>query len=68
MFATCEPNPCPCPLLGDLNADGTVDGLDIQAFVDCVIGGGTNCRCGDFDHSGVVDTADVAGFISALLP
>jgi hypothetical protein len=68
MFGTCTPNPCPCPLMGDLNADGKVDGVDIQIFVNCILGGGTNCRCGDFVPNGVVDLADVAGFVSALLP
>ena len=68
MFGTCTPNPCPCPLMGDLNADGKVDGRDIQFFVDCILGGGSNCRCGDFDHNSVVNLSDVSGFISALLP
>jgi hypothetical protein len=65
---TCGPNACLCPLKGDLTGDGVVDGLDIQAFVDCVFAGGTDCPCGDFDYNGVSDLADVPGFIGALLP
>jgi hypothetical protein len=53
---------------GDLNGDGHVDGLDVQAFVDCALGGGSNCVCGDLDHSGTVDALDIPGFISALTP
>jgi hypothetical protein len=63
----CEPNTCPCPLMGDLDGSGTVDGLDIQGFVDCFLGGGTNCRCGDFVPNGAVDLDDLPDFITALL-
>ena len=52
----------------DLSDDNAVDGLDIQYFVDCVLGGGTNCRCGDFVSNGVVDLGDLPGFIAALVP
>ena len=68
MFGVCEPNPCPCPMMGDLDGSGTVDGLDIQGFVHCVLGGGTNCRCGDFVPDGVVDVNDLPGFIGILVP
>jgi len=39
---------------GDMNCDGTVDGLDIPLFVDCVLNG--NC-----DHCGVVIDTITAG-------
>jgi hypothetical protein len=68
IFGLCTPNPCPCPLMGDINADDVVNGLDVQGFVDCALGGLANCRCGDFDDSGEVDSDDISGFISALLP
>lgn len=68
IFGVCTPNPCPCPLMGDIIADDVVDGLDIQGFVDCALGGVTNCRCGDFDNSSEVNSDDIPGFISALLP
>ena len=68
MFGVCDPNPCACPQMGDLDNSTTVDGLDIQGFVNCALGGGTNCRCGDFAPNGVVDLDDLPGFIAALLP
>jgi len=37
------PQPCNCP--GDVVDDSTLNGLDIQAFVDCKLGDGTNCGC-----------------------
>ena len=67
MFGVCEPNPCACPLMGDFDGSNAIDGLDIQYFVDCVLGGGTNCRCGDFVPNGVVDLDDLPGFIAVLM-
>jgi hypothetical protein len=70
MGQACVPNPCPqpCALMGDLNNDTYVNGLDIQGFVGCVLGGGLGCPCGNFDDSNlVVDLDDLTGFIEALL-
>ena len=63
--AACDPDPC-CHLMGDMNDDGTVNGLDIQGFVDCLLGGGTNCVCGDFNSDSMVDLGDLPAFLSAL--
>ncbi|MCG8406797.1 MAG: hypothetical protein MI923_16495 [Phycisphaerales bacterium] len=57
---------------GDLNTDTTIDSLDIQGFVDCMLTGASsnpnvNCDCGDFDGMNGVDDADVPGMIGALL-
>ena len=57
----------PCTLMGDMNLDGTVNALDIQGFVDCVLGAGTNCNCGNFAGSIDVDELDVPGFVAELL-
>ncbi len=54
--------PCACP--GDVNADDSRDGLDVQAFIDAL---GSNDNCADFDSSGVVDELDVDGFVDELL-
>jgi hypothetical protein len=62
---TCAPICTTCP--GDVSGDGVVDGRDVQGFVDCVLGGGSNCPCGDFDDSGTVDLDDVNDFVAALL-
>ncbi len=61
-----------CALRGDLNNDTTVDGADIQAFVDCFIGddpGTTDCVCADMDvpPSGTFEQADVEAFVNCLL-
>lgn len=61
-----------CACLGDLNTDGSRNGPDIQGFVSCLIGAqcsddSLNCACGDYDGSGVIDTADIAGFVADLL-
>jgi|GEM_PF-3599612 len=56
-----------CDLLGDLNDDTFVDGLDIQGFVDCVVGGGTNCVCADYDETNGADLNDVGPFVADLL-
>lgn len=57
-----------CDLLGDVNEDTFVDGLDTQPFVDCLLFGTSsgNCACGDFDGMNMVDIADVPDFVTAL--
>ncbi len=60
---------CPCP--GDVVADGVLNGSDVQAFVNCLLGIGTpganiNCACVDFDGNGP-SQSDIALFVEALL-
>lgn len=66
---TTEPEPCPCP--GDVNGDGVVNGLDIQAFCDCILGNplapGVNCACCDYNCTKTPDVGDVSGFVAELL-
>lgn len=64
-----------CPLLGDLNCDGSLDSLDIEAFVlalvdptayaaaypDC------DAMLGDVSGDGALDLVDVAPFAALLL-
>jgi hypothetical protein len=59
--------PQPCLLPGDMNSDSRRDGADVQRFVNCLLGTGVDCACADVDGNGVVNSADVAGLISALL-
>ncbi|HUN80715.1 MAG TPA: kelch repeat-containing protein [Phycisphaerae bacterium] len=59
-----------CARLGDMNRDGSVDGLDIQAFTDVVLSGSVDPAAiylADFDVSGSITVADVEGFSNCLL-
>jgi subtilisin family serine protease len=55
-----------CPTMGDLNADGFVNGADIQGFVNAMLAGFDPCAdlAAPYD---VLDMADVAAFVSLLL-
>jgi len=69
-----EPGTCGCgePETapdGDLNGDGFVNGLDIDALVDGLINGTTtyyNCH-GDYDGSGTLDMGDIPGMVAAIM-
>ena len=60
---------------GDLNCDGKVDGLDVQAFVDALLdelgyeGQYPYCNrmLADIDGNGVISLADVAPFVASLM-
>ena len=57
----------PCWCLSDMNNDGLRNGNDIQAFVDCMTGGGSNCACADLDSPAGLDMDDVDDFVTGLL-
>lgn len=73
---SCGPAPlCPCP--GNIN--GPINGLQINAFLNCLLGGPSpappprssgpglnNCACADMNQNGIVDTADITLFVNAL--
>jgi len=55
---------------GDIDGNQALNGLDLDGFVSCLLGGepdGGDCGCADMDDSGGTDTADVAGFVAAVL-
>ncbi len=64
-------SPPPGPLLGDMNDDCVVNGLDIDLFVASVLAGpgatAAQIESGDFTGDCVVDDADVGPFISVAL-
>src|SRR5262249_25270768 len=56
-----------CSFPGDINRDGQRDGADVQGFLNCLLGSGSNCSCADVDGNGVVNSADVVAFVSVLM-
>jgi len=52
-------------LLGDVNGDGVVDGLDIQPFVDLLTGGGYQAEA-DLNGDLVVDGLDIQPFVDII--
>jgi RHS repeat-associated protein len=61
-------NVCSCP--GDLTINALQDGLDLQPFVECLLGGPSvapGCECADVNCDTAVDELDVLGFVTALL-
>jgi hypothetical protein len=58
--------PLGCTALGDLNSDGGCNGLDIQLFVNALLGGGYN-HCADMNGDCVNDHNDIPIFLNCLL-
>lgn len=56
-----------CACIGDSNWDGKRDGRDVDAFLDCLMGGSLGCTCSDVNFDGAVNTSDVAWFVEELL-
>ncbi len=57
-----------CALIGDMDLNTLRNGVDIQDFVNCLLGvNGSNCTCADISGNGSVGTEDVAGFVTILL-
>ncbi len=66
----CDPNPClPCATChGDANGDNAIDGDDVQAMTDCLLGADPlQCKCSDMNQDGNVDLGDVNMFVTAVL-
>lgn len=63
--SACDETGCQCP--GDVNSDGSIDGLDIQAFTTCLLTGAAGCECGDINGSGDVTMSDLPLFVNILL-
>lgn len=58
------------PEHGDVNRDGSIDGLDIQAFIDVLYGYDDDADhriAADMNDDGTVDTQDVYGFVECLV-
>jgi hypothetical protein len=61
-----DPNPTTGPLLGDVNLDGVINGLDVDPFVGLVTGGTFQAE-GDMNEDGVVNGLDVDPFVAAVV-
>ncbi|HKQ49975.1 MAG TPA: sulfatase [Phycisphaerae bacterium] len=64
-------NPQACPLSGDANRDGAVDGLDIQVLVDCTLNGFSplaDCTCADINQDQITSLVDIDIYIEMILP
>lgn len=53
-------------LLGDMNGDCIVNGLDVYAFVDAVVNGPYSLEA-DLNLDGMIDGLDVAPFVAAVI-
>jgi hypothetical protein len=60
---------CPEWADGDMNDDGFVNGLDIQLFIEGVLGEPTleEMCCGDFDEDSTLSAGDIGGMVAAML-
>lgn len=60
-----------CPTIqGDADGDGARNGIDVSAFVDCILTGGTptgSCVCVDYDSNNVIDLDDLDAFATQLV-
>jgi len=57
-----------CALIGDMDLNTLRNGVDLQTFVNCLLGvNGSNCTCADISGNGSVGTEDVPGFVSILI-
>ncbi len=58
------------PLMGDVNGDRVIDGLDVRFFIMVALGQDLDpdhVRAADFDGNGIVDEMDVPQFILTLM-
>lgn len=57
-----------CTAPGDLDAIAGPNGLDIQAFINCLQNvNAQNCSCADLNNNGQADPADIPAFVALLL-
>lgn len=56
-----------CDKPADLNGDGRTDALDIQGFVDCIMGVDEVCACAQLDSQPGLGEEDVTMFVDLLI-
>lgn len=55
-----------CACSSDMDADTQRTGKDVQLFVECMLGGGSNCACADVNGGGL-DVSDINAFVAEIL-
>ncbi len=54
--------------LGDCNADGTQNVIDIIIMINnCILGEDENCECGDMNQDGIVNILDIVQLVNLIL-
>lgn len=62
----CEHPECSGILVGDMNCDGLINGLDVASFLHFVVGESFVCQA-DINQDGAVDLTDIPDFASLLV-
>lgn len=67
QYVTPGPSASACAMPGDMDANTLLNGFDVEGFVACMLGGGSNCACADIDNSQTIDQVDVQLFAALLV-
>lgn len=59
--------PGPAACTGDLNEDGALDALDLQALISLILAGDPGGACADLNGDGQVDQADIRFLVDRIL-
>lgn len=57
----------PCPVLGDLNGDCSLDVVDVVESIYCILNWGFDCYCSDMDGDGQVNIFDVVWMVDLII-
>ena len=55
------------PIVGYTRPESQTNLTSIQAFINCLLGGGSGCTCADTDDNAILDVSDVDKFVNDLL-
>jgi len=55
-------------ILGDCNADGTQNVIDVIIMINnCILGNDETCDCGDLNQDGIVNILDIVNLVNNIL-
>lgn len=54
-------------IVGDVNADGMIDGSDVTCLIQLILQGQSSSAAGDIDGNGVLNASDVTALIAKIL-